>query len=201
MVKKIAFLYVDTNGLHKVKSNSDVDDKNIDKWARMLAIYYEIGERQNKLFTVTLKKKIYIKPDFDLNLEACKYNGFTEDFLKKSGIKISDALDIIQKDMKNIDVFVCHNIEFHLKTIQAEFMRSGLKQIEFNKKILIDIINFNHDYEYPKLKTLVEQILKKEYNPKTRYQNVVYVRNVFTTLYDNFENKVNSSVTNDDCKE
>jgi DNA polymerase III epsilon subunit-like protein len=192
MTKKIAFIYVDTNGLHKIKSGSEIDENNLEKWARLLGVYYEICERQNQKLNVIIKRKIIIKPDFDLNTEACKYNGFTDEYVK-SGIKINDAIEILKNDFKNIDVYVCHNLEFHLRSIQAEFIRLKKEPINFGSKILIDIMNFNHNFEYPKLQYLVEQVLKKKYEPKSRYQNVVYLKNIFDNLYTNFEKNVVSN--------
>lgn len=189
MTIKVAFIYVDTNGLHKMKSGMPINYDNIDRWARLLGIYYEICERKgNKLVSLS-KNKIIINPNYELDKYACKFNGFTDEYVKKEGIPISEALLCLKTDLKGVGVIVGHNLEFHLRAIQAECFRDEKTLIEFKSQTLIDLIEFNHEMEYPKLKTLTETILKTDFKLKSRYGNVTFMKKIFEKLYDDFEKK------------
>ena len=61
-------------------------------------------------------------------------------------------------DFRYVNFIVSHNVEFHIKSIQTELMRSCV-YFDFSKKKIIDIISFNHDLKYPSLKKLSLDII------------------------------------------
>ena len=57
MVKKIAFIYTDTTGLHKKMEYQSVDSKNLHTWARLVGLYYQIGYRDSETKKIIIEKK------------------------------------------------------------------------------------------------------------------------------------------------
>ena len=49
-MKRICFLYTETNGLHK--SNDDVEKKNLYYYARLVTLNYEIGIVNDLNYTI-----------------------------------------------------------------------------------------------------------------------------------------------------
>jgi DNA polymerase III epsilon subunit-like protein len=121
---------------------------------------------------------------------ACKINGFTDEYVENNGMPISEALKNLKDDLKGVSIIIGHNLEFHLKAIQAECLRDGNTLIEFKNLILIDLIDFNHNMDYPKMKDLCEKILGEELKLKSRYTNVVYLRKIFDKLYNTMESDI-----------
>jgi DNA polymerase III epsilon subunit-like protein len=191
MSKRIAFLYTETNGLHRKMNYKTVDAKNLHTWARLVALYYQTGYRdsETKKIIIDKKKKIIIKPeDFVLNEKASAVHLIDTDKALKEGIGISEVLSELKEDLDNIDIIVCHNLEFHIRTLQAECFRKKI-YINFGKSHLIDIMNFYHNVEYPKLEDLTFQLVKKKYNDKPRDYRVIMVKKCFEKLYNMHEKK------------
>lgn len=191
MTKKIAFIYTDTNGLHRKMSYTSVDAKNLHTWARLVALYYQIGYRDpdtNKI-VIEKKRKIIIKPeDFTYNPQASAVHLIDMELANKKGEDLKTVLEELHKDLNKVDVIVCHNLEFHLRTVQAECFRKK-EYINFGKAYLIDIMNFYHSVEYPKLEELTFQLVKKDYKTKPRSYRVIMVKKCFEKLYNMHEKK------------
>ena len=98
-------------------------------------------------------------------------------------------MNTLKKDLKNVSVIVSHNIPFHIKTLQVECFRNCVN-IDFGNHILIDTINFNHNLEYPKLKDLANELLKKDYSNKKQSYNLVLIKKCFLKLYDRYEKSI-----------
>ena len=191
MPKYIAFINTETNGLHK-HSKFNVTIKNLDLWARLVKLQYHIGYRDEKSGKFILTKKVdkLIKPHhFLIDENVSKINNITTKKAEKKGENIIDVLNEFKTDIKNVSVIVSHNLEFHLKTLQAEMLRWVIV-VNFNNYILIDTINFFHQLEYPKLKILSKHILNKKYKNKSRKYNIVIIRKIFFKLYEMFEKQV-----------
>ncbi|VVU95354.1 hypothetical protein CPAV1605_1105 [seawater metagenome] len=191
MSKKIAFIYTETNGLHRKMSYKSVDAKNLHTWARLVALYYQIGYRDHntKKIIIEKKKKIIIKPeDFTLNEQAAAIHLIDTDTALEKGKDISETLRELNNDLQGIDIIVCHNLEFHLRTLQAECFRTKIF-INFSKAHLVDIMNFYHKVDYPKLEELTFQLVKKKYDKKPRSYRVIMVKKSFEKLYNMHEKK------------
>jgi hypothetical protein len=72
-------------------------------------------------------------------------------------------------DLKKVDYIITHNVDFHLKTVIAEYVRYNIPP-EFFKYKIIDIVSFNHNYKYPKLKDLAENLKIKNITKKTNLE-------------------------------
>ena len=188
MPKLICFLYTQTNGLHN--SNDFVTKKNMFEFARPVSLHYIIGYRTGNEFTETKKEKLIFKPDcLTISKESAKIHKITLEKANKKGTSPQDIMNTLKKDLKNVSVIVSHNLSFHIKTLQVECFRNCVN-IDFSNYILIDTINFHHNLEYPKLKDLAKNILKKDYSDKKQSYNLVLIKKCFLKLYDQYEKSI-----------
>jgi DNA polymerase III epsilon subunit-like protein len=184
--RKICVVYTDTTGLHSC--NEDVSKKNLYSFARLVCLNYEIGYRENKKFISTKKVKVYVKPRCAyIPEEATKIHGITME-IANGGNEIETILDNFVKDLSDVSIIICHNANFHLKTIMAEFVRYN-KQFSFSNYIIIDTSSFFHELSFPKLDELYDNLIKKK--SKTVISNTEKIRSCFLKLYENYENSIN----------
>ena len=188
MPRLICFIYTQTNGLHE--SNDFVTKKNLFEFARPVSLHYIIGYRTGNEFNETKKEKFIFKPDcLTISKESQKIHKLTLDKADEKGTKPEEIMNTLKKDLKNVSVIVSHNLSFHIKSLQVECFRNCVN-IDFSNYILIDTINFNHNLEYPKLKDLAKQVLKKDYSDKKQSYNLVLIKKCFLKLYDQYENSI-----------
>ena len=176
---KICFIYTETTGLHN--TNEFVSKKNLYNFARMVTINYNIGIFDNNEYNEEINIRKIIKPRCLIIPESTvKFHNITQEIAEKEGQDIENVLYQFKNDIKDVEVIVSHNIDFHLKTIQAELVRYNIA-IDFNKYTIIDTISYNHSYQYPKLKELCEFFkIKKTYKP-----NIELIINIFFKLLKN----------------
>jgi DNA polymerase III epsilon subunit-like protein len=194
MVKRIAFIYTDTTGLHKKMEYETVDAKNLHTWARLVGLYYQIGYRDSKTKKIVIenkKKFIIIPEDFRIPIESTALHLIDNKKANKKGTELVDVLDELKTDLRNVDVVVSHNIIFHLRTIQAECLRKKI-YIDFSRHHLIDTIDFYHNLEFPKLEELYCQLTKKSKDSikKARSYKVTLVKKCLEELYNKHEKNV-----------
>ena len=191
MTKQIAFIYTETNGLHKKMSYKSVDAKNLHTWARLVAVYYQIGYRdeETKKIKITKKNKYIIKPeDFIIGDQSIAVHNIDNEIANNHGKDIKDVLNELKNDLNDVDLLVCHNLDFHLRALQAECFRHKI-YINFGKAIMIDLMNFYHNIDFPKLEDLTFQLVKKNYDNKPRSYKVIMVKKCFEKLYNKHEKK------------
>ena len=183
MPKKICFLYTETNGLHK--SNENVCKKKLYNYARLVVLNYEIGYVEDNNYIIEKEIRHIIKPNcMHIPEETIKIHGITNEIALKEGIEIEKVITTFIKDIKNVDIIVSHNIDFHLKTIISEIIRYNIIITkDFNKFTIIDTINFYHEYNLPKLKDLSNKLKIKNINLST----IELIRTVFFKLYSKFK--------------
>ena len=189
MTRKICFIYTETNGLHTI-NNEKVSKKNIYGIARLITLNYLIGYRENGKF-VQLKKVREILTPKCINFDeiATKFHGITKDIATKKGTDSEKVMERFKNDLNNVKVIVSHNLSFHLKAIQAECFRT-CTYIDFSNYILIDTISFFHKLEYPKLRLLAKEILKKDYSDKKQRFNLILIKKIFIKLYNKYEKSI-----------
>jgi len=192
--KRIAFIYTDTTGLHKKMEYSTVDAKNLHTWARLVGLYYQLGYRdsETKEIVIEEKKKFIIIPeDYRIPIESTAVHMIDNKKANKKGIELSDVLDELKTDLRDVDVVVSHNIIFHLRTIQAECLRKKI-YIDFKRHHLIDTMDFHHNLDYPKLEELYCQLTKKDKSSikSSRSFKVTLLKKVFEELYNRHEIQV-----------
>jgi len=183
--KLICFIHTDTNGLHK--TNENVSTKNLYKFARLISVYYKIYSYENQQGCNTMieviNKHLILKPKtINFDKIAIKYHNITMDIARDKGIDNNSLINEFKNDIKNVDIIVSHSLPFHLKTIQVECFRTAT-EINFSKYILIDLISFNHDLDFPKLVDLIKIYKINEVNKLDIY------RELFLILYKNYKKK------------
>jgi DNA polymerase-3 subunit alpha len=186
MPKKICFLYTETNGLHK--SNEHVTKKKLYNYARLVVLNYEIGYLENNMFIIEKEVRRIIKPNcMYIPNETILFHGITNEKAFNEGYDIEEVILKFIKDLKNVDIIVSHNIDFHLKTVLSEIVRYNLIiNKDFNKFIIIDTISFYHEFGLIKLKELGKKLKIKNIN----LTKIELIRTIFFKLYDKF-NKSN----------
>jgi DNA polymerase III epsilon subunit-like protein len=185
MSKRICILHTETNGLHK--TTEDITKKNLFNFARLVVLNYEIGIVLNNEYTLEKNVRQIIKPRcMIISSETIKYHGITQDKANTEGMDPHDALNIFKIDLKNIDILISHNVDFHLKTILAESLKYNIS-IDFNKIIIVDTISFYHSYGFIKLQDLAEKLKIKEI-PEN---NIDLIKIIFFKLYSKFKKSLN----------
>jgi len=187
MYKRICFIYTQTTGLHQTSEN--VSKKNLFEFARMVSLNYEIGFLKNNEFNQEKIIKHIVKPNCMVIPEnTIPFHGITQEIAINKGINIDDIIVELKNNLKNVDIIVSHNIDFHLKTIISESVRYNIN-IDFEKFLIIDTISFYHNLGYIKLKDLVSKLSIK--NISNNESNLELIKNVFFKLYFKFKKSVN----------
>jgi DNA polymerase-3 subunit alpha len=183
MSRKICIIYTETNGLHS--SNEDVIKKNLYSFARLVVLNYEIGYRSHdKEFIIEKKVRKIIKPRcMFITNESIVIHGITNEIATNEGYDIEDVLNEFINDTKDVTVIISHNVDFHLKTLLAEYVRYNIKY-SFNNKIIIDTISFYHNLSFPKLPILYKELFPK--NKKSK-DNLTQIKDCFLKLYNEYE--------------
>ena len=140
MSKRLCFVYTETNGLHHY--NGDVSKKKLYCYARLVSLNYEIGVFKNNEFVLEKKQRQIVKPRcMVIPQETVEYHGITQDFANTNGIDPEQVITTFKADIKNVDIIISHNVDFHFKTILAEALKYNIS-IDFNNYVVIDTINF-----------------------------------------------------------
>lgn len=186
MPKKICFIYTETNGLHK--SNESVSKKKLYNYARLVVLNYEIGYLENNNYIIEKEIRRVIKPNcMHISDETTQFHGITDEIAFKEGHDIEQVMTTFIKDLKNVDVIVSHNIDFHLKTVLSEIVRYNIIiSKDFNKFTIIDTISFYHEYGLLKLKDLSQKLKVKN----TDLPTIELIRTVFFKLYNKFKKNI-----------
>ncbi len=181
MNKRICFLYTDTNGLHQTKY--DACKKKLYLFSRLVKLNYDIGYFENKEYKSEKREEIISKPRcMVIPDNISKINGITQSKAEKKGIDPEIIITNFINDIKNVNIIVGHNIDFHLKTILAEAVRYNIF-VDISKYIIIDTINFYHDYGFLKLEELATR-LKINHE---EYDKLDLIIIVFFKLYKKYE--------------
>ena len=187
MSKRICFLYTETTGLHQ--SNYPVSKKKLFTFARMVSMNYIIGYLKDNEFVQEKKVRKIAKPRcMYIPEETIGYHGITQSIAKTQGIDPELIINELKEDLKTVDVVISHNIDFHVKTVQAEAVRYNIS-LDFTKFIIVDTINFYHSYGFTKLKELATKLSIKNIS-ETNENNVELIKNVFLKLYVRFQKSI-----------
>lgn len=188
MYKKLCFLYTETTGLHQV--NENVSKKKIFAFARIVTLNYEIGYVKDKEFIQEKKVRLIAKPrSMFIPKETEEYHGITQEMAIKQGVDPEQIINQFKDDLKNVDIIVSHNVDFHLRTIFAEAVRYNIN-LDLTKFVIIDTISFQHNFGFIKLKELANKVGVKNI-PTSNESNVELIRDVFFKLYAKFKKSSN----------
>lgn len=188
--KKLCFIHTETTGLHKL-FNEQVYKKNLYGYARMVNFSWSIGYRKDNKFVKEKSESFIIKPRCLYIPDDCvKFHGISQEIALEKGHEITKVLDKFISDIKTVDIIISHNLEFHLKTVQAELVRYN-KPVDFNKYILIDINHFEHEIQPLTLSNLIKVVLSKEYNKSNVVENI---SELFIKFYNDYEKNIQSKL-------
>jgi len=189
MYKRICFIYTETTGLHQTTEN--VSKKKLFEFARMVSLNYEIGTIKNNEFVQEIKTRKIVKPrSMVIPEQTIKFHGITQVIANQIGTDPEDIINQFKTEIKNVDIIVSHNVDFHLKTILAEAVRYNIN-LDLSGFVIVDTISFYHNYEYIKLKDLGTKLSIKNIS-ESNENNVELIKNIFLKLYVKFKKSLNS---------
>jgi len=184
MSKRLCFVYTETNGLHNY--NGEVNKKKLYCYARLVSLNYEIGVFKNNQFHLEKKVKQIVRPRcMVIPQETVEYHGITQEYANANGTDPEQVITTFKADIKNVDIIITHNVDFHLKTILAEALKYNIA-IDFNNYVIIDTISFYHSYGFLKLKELAMKLHIKDIK-ESNDSNVELIASVFFKLYVKYE--------------
>ncbi len=193
MSKRLCFVYTETNGLHH--SSGDVNKKKLYTYARLVVLNYEIGVFKDNKFHVEKSIRQVVKPRcMVIPDETIEYHGITQEFACANGVDPEQVIGTFKADIKNVDIIVSHNVDFHFKTILAEALKYNIA-IDFGNYVVIDTISFFHSYGFLKLKELAMKLHLKDIK-ESNESNVELIANVFFKLYSKYEKSLNKEQAN-----
>jgi len=191
MSKKVCFVHTETTGLHEFQ-NEKVYKKNLFGYSRMVSFSWIIAIRkEGNTYEILKKEKFIVKPRCMIIPEdSVKFHGISQEIALKKGTEIEDILDKFKKDLYDVKIISSHGLDFHLKTIQSELVRYN-KAVDFNKYLLIDTNNFNHNITPSTLVNISKMYLKKKLEDKAFVIDTIC--ELFFKFYSDYENKIKST--------
>jgi DNA polymerase-3 subunit alpha len=114
----------ETTGL-PLRDNAPLED--LENWPRLVQLAWQLHDRYGNFIEA---KNYIIKPDkFTIPYSAEKVHGISTDKALSEGVELSHVLDIFTEDLLNSRLIAGHNIEFDIKILSAEFLRSGRENL------------------------------------------------------------------------
>jgi DNA polymerase III epsilon subunit-like protein len=167
----LLFVDTETTGLSKRRSASIY---HLSNWPRLVEIaWIECDENG----TIEAEYDHIIKPDsFKIPVNASSLHGITTEKAIENGIPLNTALKLFCQSLNRSALCVGHNIDFDVKVINAEFIRTGFlfehfqflwKQTKCTMKSSTKLcrLKTGHGYyKYPKLPELHTKLFGKTYN-------------------------------------
>lgn len=214
MEKKICFLYINTtntlfddnsvilNETLDVNLSNDISKKKLYCFVRLIQLNYEIGYYDDNYKFITLKKnQKIVKPHcLAISNELLLHCNISENNLLTNSYSIDLIINEFKDDLNSyaVEILIGHNMTFNLKTLLAETIRYNLL-LDLSKYIIIDIMNFNHNYEHTKLLDLFIKIRKLKntdlLNTLDKNKDKLYmIKKIFIKLYLQYKKNVLESI-------
>lgn len=162
------FFFFDTETTGLPKKNKFKKNK-IFFWPRIIQITWQI---YNKKGQIKINKNYYIKPfktKYIIPKKSINIHGITNSFLKKNGVYIKKILKILKKNLKFIKFIICHNSNYDINILIAEYFRfffnkEKIKKLFYNKNIIdTQKILFLFYNKWLPLKKMYYKFYKKKY--------------------------------------
>lgn len=160
------FFDIETTGLPKVR---DASITNLNNWPRMVQLaWLRYDENQNLIF----EANYIIKPEgFTIPADASKVHGITTEKALESGVHLETALQEFSEVISKSEIIIAYNMDFEEKIVGAEFLRSGVKSVLFDKQRFCTMktttelcqITGPYGYKWPKLSELYYHLFKKDF--------------------------------------
>ena len=188
IMKKIAFIKVESNGLPKTKDKVTIE--NLEKFPNLISIYYKIcsiNEDEKKINIDYLSYNI-IKPTFEINKYAQKIHKLSIEELNK-GKDLKEVLTNFNDDLVKykVKIFIGHNILFDFNIIKGEILRNKIDINLDDNFQLLDVINYKHSFDYPKLEILFEKLYGRKFKKSHERKSLInIIIKCFEFLYFNY---------------
>jgi DNA polymerase-3 subunit alpha len=189
MPKQLLFLNIETTGLPP--KYEKLTDKNVDKWPHIIAFHFKIGYYDKKEKKIKIDRSIYslVKLKNTIPEQTIAIHGITNEIINKKGNDIKLILDKLKDILDSTYMIISHSTNFRLECIKAEFIRNNY-DIDFNRYKIVDLCNFNHNYEHPKLEDLYQNLYEKKFKKShPRKSNINIMIKCFEYLYNKFVDK------------
>ena len=127
-MKNILFLDTETTGLPLDMNAPYTDTAN---WPRIVQLAWQLYRDENMINEAS----VIVKPDgWEIPITASNIHGITTDRAQAVGIEIDRVIRLLELQLEETDLVVCHNIAFDIPIVLAEMLRIGstmrLKKIE-----------------------------------------------------------------------
>jgi hypothetical protein len=174
---KVCYIYTHTNGIHT--SSEYVNKKNMFEFGRLIQLKYSIGYYKDNKYNEINKDKCILKPKYiNYNKQAQNIHKITYKKATDKGHDNNIIMNKFKEDLKDVNIIVGHNLNFHLKAIQCELFRT-CTYIDFNNYILVDLMSFGHKIKPASL----VNISKKLDIDTEKYKDIKLLKKVFPILY------------------
>ena len=160
------FFDTETTGLPK---RWDAPVSNLNNWPRMVQIAWLLYDKNHNLIS---EKSYIIKPEgFSIPIDASNVHGITTEKALESGIGIETVLNEFSESIDKSEMIIAHNIDFDIKIVGAEFLRSNIKSNLFTKSrfctmketVKLCKIPGRYGYKWPTLSELHYHLFKKNF--------------------------------------
>ena len=151
------FIDTETNGL----PNKYLLDNDTNKWPRMIQIAYLQFSKEG----VLLKRySSIIKPE-NFKILDNQISNINHEIAMKEGNNLEFILDILKHRIKESNTIICHNTQFDINVINAEFKRNEIECDIFEKDIFCTMTNsmsFMQSNTYTKLSALYFKLFSRD---------------------------------------
>lgn len=160
------FFDIETTGLPKVR---DASITNLNNWPRMVQLAWSRYDENQNLIA---EANYIIKPEgFTIPAGASKVHGITTEKALESGVHLETALQKFSEVISKSEIIIAHNMDFDEKIVGAEFLRSGVKSVLFDKQRFCTMktttelcqITGPYGYKWPKLSELYYHLFKRDF--------------------------------------
>jgi len=164
-------------------ANLKSNDSNFPK---IVQISWSLFSREKEIIS---EGNYYIKQNQPIPEEAIKIHNITNEICEEKGIDLKEALLKFQSDCSEAKAIVAHNLSFDKHTIEAEFIRLGLKK-PFTNKNGYDTVkmgqNVMQQRKYPTLEELCiflyGEEVKQHLKSHDSFYDLFFTANCFFTM-------------------
>ena len=159
------FFDIETTGLPVVRNASI---KNLSNWPRVVQLAWSRYDKNKNLVS---DANYIIRPEgFTIPADAVKVHGISTEKALTLGESLEIALQEFAESISKSEIIIAHNMDFDEKIIGAEFLRTGIKTVLFNKQRFCTMktttrlcqINGPYGYKWPKLSELYYHLFKNK---------------------------------------
>lgn len=160
------FLFISTRASAKPQNwNAPITEPW--NWPRLLSLSWTTTDKTGASKKTT---SLLIRPQgFETPAAVLAENGISEALLLNEGIGITNALQLLQSEIKRDTILVCHNAGLHTKIIGAECARLGIPDLLAEHKQVCTMISGTafckipgtYGNKWPTLEELYQKLFSK----------------------------------------